>query len=158
MTILGVGTDVVDIPSFVEQLRLPGSYLKEVFTARERRRAKQRAATYVSAETSAETEDAGADRHLAAVWAIKEAFIKAWSGALSGQVPPLGRDQVAWSEIEVKHDVWGRPSIRLSGSVYEWVKKTLGVHKVNAAESISLHTSASHDGDVACALVVLEAA
>lgn len=153
MTVIGVGTDVVDIPAFAEQLQIPGSQLKEVFTARERRRARQRAAEY--AEDASEV---SVDRHLAAVWAIKEAFIKAWSGALPGRVPPLGRDQVSWSEIEVKHDVWGRPSITLSGAIRDWVNKTLvsGPEPDDSPAEVALHASASHDGDVACALVVLE--
>jgi len=146
MTVLGVGTDVVDIPSFAEQLALPGSKLREVFTARERRRAKQRA-------SELEGEESAAPRHLAAVWAMKEAFVKAWSGAMAGGAPPLGRDEVSWPEIEVRHDAWGRPTISLRGRIREWVQRTLGVE---ATEDLSLHASASHDGDIACALVVLE--
>lgn len=138
MTILGVGTDVVDIPTFAEQLRLPGSQLREVFTSRERRRARQ----------SAEESEGDENQHLAAAWALKEAFIKAWSGALSGIAPPLGRDQVIWPEIEVRHDLWGRPSLALSGAIRDWVARTMG--------AVRMHASASHDGNVACALVVLE--
>lgn len=146
MAILGVGTDVVDVPSFTEQLELPGSRLREVFTARERRRAAQRAADL-------EGEADASPRHLAAIWALKEAFIKAWSGALVGVAPPLARDEVSWPDIEVRHDAWGRPSISLRGKVWEWVRNSLGV---NSPDDLSLHASASHDGDIACALVVLE--
>lgn len=146
MTVLGVGTDVVDVPSFAEQLLQPGSRLGEVFTARERRRANQRAVDLEGQESAAPT-------HLAATWALKEAFIKAWSGALNGIAPPLARDDVAWPEIEVRHDAWGRPSISLRGKIRDWVAKTLGVAET---EDLSLHASASHDGDIACALVVLE--
>lgn len=138
MKVLGVGTDVVDIPTFTEQLRLPGSQLREVFTSRERRRARQRA----------EEAEGDEHQHLAAAWALKEAFIKAWSGALSGVTPPLGRDQVSWPEIEVRHDLWGRPSLSLTGAVRDWVARSVG--------AVRLHVSASHDGDFACALVVLE--
>ncbi len=138
MTVLGVGTDVVDIPTFAQQLRLPGSHLREVFTARERRRARQRA----------EESESDENQHLAAAWALKEAFIKAWSGATADAEPPLERDQVSWPEIEVKHDLWGRPSLALTGAIRDWVSRTIG--------AVRLHASASHDGDVACALVVLE--
>lgn len=159
MSILGVGTDVVDIPTFAEQLNLPGSRLREVFTARERRRAKQRAAEYESAERT-EAEPAGENRHLAAVWAMKEAFIKAWSGALAGIAPPLSRDQVRWPEIEVRHDAWGRPRIALEGTVLDMVAKSLGLGQGDALpeSEVTWHASASHDGDFACALVVLEKA
>lgn len=148
MSVIGVGTDIVDIPAFGAQLALPGSSLKEVFTARERRRATRRAAE--SGETPDSESSAGAD-HLAAVWAIKEAFIKAWSGAMLGQEPPLGRDAVNWNEIEVHHDRWGRPALRLHGSVAAAVEDSLG-----ADRPVSFLTSASHDGTVACALVVAE--
>lgn len=151
MRILGVGTDVVDIPTFAEQLSLPGSQLRDVFTARERRRAEQRAAEY-----SGDGETGNENRHLAANWALKEAFIKAWSGALAGSEPPLVQDEVVWSEIEVKHDRWGRPQIMLSGSIRKWVSHTLDTDL--SGTDFSVHASASHDGAVACALVVLERA
>lgn len=172
MTVLGVGTDVVYIPTFSEQLGLPGSRLKEVFTAHERRRAKQRATEWESVENKFENIQ-GENRHLAAVWAMKEAFIKAWSGALSGIAPPLSNAEVKWPEIEVRHDLWGRPRIALSGAIRNWVAQTLGhsaaLEKVDSLavdvfdgvsadqlDQITWHVSASHDGDIACALVVLE--
>lgn len=148
MTILGVGTDVVDIPTFAEQLDLPGSKLRDVFTSKERRRAKQRAV-----DNGTEGTLGGESQHLAANWALKEAFIKAWSGALSGVAPPLTQDEVTWSEIEVRHDLWGRPRVVLSGAIREWVTRSLGAV---GDHEIALHASASHDVHVACALVVLE--
>ncbi|MFT0761773.1 holo-ACP synthase [Scrofimicrobium sp. R131] len=138
MTVIGIGTDIVDIPTFVEQLGLPGSRLAQAFTARERRRA----------ATRAEENGSGTGQHLAAVWALKEAFIKAWSGALFGSQPPLGRDAVKWTEIEIRHDGWGRPQVELHGEVAGAVSASVGSPTVLA--------SASHDGDVACALVVLD--
>ncbi len=148
MAVLGMGTDVVDIRAFSDQLALPGSKLLEVFTSRERRRADLRAAN--SGQDAAGLHD-GAAKHLAAVWALKEAFIKAWSGALYGQAPPLERDSVDWREIEVRHDRWGRPGIDLHGRIAQEVALT-----ISAAEGRQLLASASHDGDVACAIVLLQ--
>ncbi len=148
MTVLGVGTDIVDIPTFSAQLGLPGSRLVEVFTSRERRRATQRAAE--SGKNADAEEAVGSSQHLAAVWALKEAFIKAWSGALFGVEPPLGRDSVDFTEIEVRHDRWGRPSLDLYGNVADAVAATVG-----ASGPVQLLASASHDGDVACAVVLL---
>lgn len=146
MRVLGMGTDVVDIPTFSSQLGLPGSRLGEVFTSRERRRADRRA-TESGAEVTADPTRAA--QHLAAVWAVKEAFIKAWSGALYGQAPPLSRDGLDFSEIEVRHDRWGRPGIDVRGRVAEALSSSV-------TGPVRLLASASHDGEVACAVVILE--
>ncbi len=145
MSVLGMGTDVVDVPTFQSQLGLPGSRLAEVFTGQERRRASRRA----NESGAAQAEDGSAgSQHLAAVWAVKEAFIKAWSASLYGTEPPLGRDAVDFSEIEVRHDRWGRPTISLRGELRSVLETSLHT-------PVKLLASASHDGDVACAVVVL---
>lgn len=149
MAVLGVGTDVVDIPTFTEQLTLPGSRLREVFTARERRRADERAAARSGEADSAE----GPGEHLAAVWALKEAFVKAWSGALYGAAPPLAPEDLRWTDIEVRHDRWGRPRLDIRGAAREAFAATV---PASGGTGRHLHASASHDGRVACALVVLE--
>jgi len=70
--VLSVGTDLVHIPGFSAQLEQPGSvFAQRAFTARERREARNR------------SEERGTNpaQHLAARWAAKESFIKAWSQA-----------------------------------------------------------------------------
>ena len=75
--VLGVGMDLVHIPGLAQQLSVPGTVLAQrSFTARELREAARRA----------EQRGAGVQgraEHLAARWAAKEAFIKAWSQALA---------------------------------------------------------------------------
>jgi holo-[acyl-carrier protein] synthase len=55
--------------------------------------------------------------HLAGKWAAKEAFIKAWSMALAPEAPPIVRDALDFSEIEVRKDKFGRPFLELHGEV-----------------------------------------
>lgn len=132
--IAGVGTDIVDVPAFRRQLGdTASSFVAATFTASERRACEGRA----SADPAI---------HLAARFAAKEAFIKAWSSAFFGSEPQLGT--VDLREIEVCNDPWGRPSLRLTGAV----KAALG-RRFGAART---HLSLSHDGPTAVAFVVLE--
>lgn len=125
--VAGVGVDLVDLPAFAQQLNQPGTRFAEVFTPGERRDACRGSA-----------EDAV---HLAARWAAKEAFIKAWSATVFGQ-PPLVGEQIHRS-VEVVLDAWRRPRLRLHGDV-----ERLAGH-------FESHLSLSHDGDAAIAYVVL---
>jgi len=127
VTILGVGVDLVHVPSFADQLERPGSRFDRVFTPGERGDAHDR--------------PAGPARHLAVRWAAKEAVIKAWSGWLYGE-PPVAGEHVHHL-IEVVTDAWGRPRMRLHGEV--------ATHLTGCALDVSL----SHDGDYATAYVVL---
>ena len=122
-----IGTDLVHIPTFATQLEQPGSTFSRVFTDRELR-------------TCAVKVDRVAS--LAARWAAKEAYIKAWSQCLYGQPPVIGVDGVDFSEIEVVQDAFSRPSIELHGEVLR-----LGL----SVASVSL----SHDGDYATATVLV---
>jgi len=128
--ILGVGVDLVHVPTFAEQLDVPGSRFTGVFTPGERSDV---------AERSADGGDAA--RHWAVRWAAKEAVVKAWSTALFGQPAVMG-DEV-FGLIETVTDAWGRPRIRLHGEVAR--------HLANCSVDVSL----SHDGDHAIAYVVL---
>ncbi|MEH3033298.1 MAG: holo-ACP synthase [Aeromicrobium erythreum] len=132
MTVLGVGVDLVHVPSFVDQVEQPGSRMSGVFTPGERRDAQDRAPSLGGA---------GPARHLAARWAAKEAVVKAWSDALHGSPPVLGEH--VHHLVELVQDAWGRPRIRLHGAVAEH----LAGHE--------LRVSLSHDGDYAIAYVVL---
>lgn len=127
MGVVGVGVDLVHVPSFGEQLAQPGSRFELAFTPGERGDARDRPSDPV--------------RHFAARWAAKEAVIKAWSASLYGQ-PPVMTENVHHL-IEVVCDAWGRPRIDLHGEV--------AAHLAGYAIEVSL----SHDGDYATAYVVL---
>ncbi len=125
--VVGVGVDLVHVPSFAAQLAQPGSRFASVFTPGER----------------SDVHDRPSDpaQHLAARWAAKEAVIKAWSASIHGH-PPLV-DEHVHHLIEVVTDAWNRPRIRLHGEVAQH----LGAH--------AIELSLSHDADHATAFVVL---
>lgn len=129
--ILGIGTDLVQIDGFRRQLADRASrFLDGVFTPGERRDAELRP-----------TDDVA--RHLAARYAAKEAFVKAWSGSRHGRPPRLST--IDLGQIEVRCDAWGRPTIALAAPLADHVGPVV------------IHTSLSHDGAYATATVVLEA-
>ena len=149
-TVLTVGTDLVHVPGFSAQLDQPGTvFAQRTFTAREFREARRRSQERGSSPA----------QHLAARWAAKEAFIKAWSQAHvlrarsrgTSTSPVILTEDVDWREIEVVTDRWGRPSLRLSGTVAHAVERSLG-------EEVSTPgcwpVSMSHDGDYAAAIVL----
>jgi holo-[acyl-carrier protein] synthase len=122
-----IGVDLVDVPAFAEQLSDAASgFAEHTFTAGEQRIAK------------------GDARRLAARFAAKEAFIKAWSGSRRGQPPLLA--QLDLRHIEVVDDGYGRPGLRLHGPV------------ADAVGAVVTHLSLSHDGHAAIAFVILERA
>lgn len=125
MPVIGIGTDLVHVPSFAEQLALPGTGFAGVFTAGERRDAADRPAS------------------LAARWAAKEAFVKAWSASLHGTAPVMGDEALA--QVEVVRDAWDRPRLRVFGEVARHLA------------GVEAHVSLSHDADYASAYVVLSA-
>lgn len=138
--ILGMGHDVVDCVEFREQLDLPGSRFDNLFSSREKAQCRARAS---------ESHDDYVN-HLAARWAGKEAFLKAWSHALAPQAAmPYTVDNFPWALIEILSDAAHRPSIFLPPSVSEKLCETLGL-------CAKIHLSLSHDGGVASAVVILE--
>lgn len=131
--IIGVGLDVVDLDAFRAQLADPASaFVGGTFTAGEQADARARA----SGDPS---------RHLAARYAAKEAFLKAWSGPRFGAPPVVRRLDLL--EIEVISDVWGRPALRVGG---------VAAADLDALGPWRAHLSLTHDGPVAVACVVLE--
>lgn len=130
MTIVGIGVDLVHVPSFADQIDRPGTVFESAFLPGERSDARSHAS--------------GAARHLAARWAAKEAVIKAWSGSMFGSAPVM--DEHVHHLIELVTDAWGRPRIRLHGEV----AKHLDGH--------TCEVSLSHDGDYAIAYVILRSA
>ena len=129
MTVRGLGLDLVDVEGFAQQLADPASgFVDGTFTA-------------------AEQHDAAPDRirGLAARFAAKEAFIKAWSSSRHGRPPALRR--VDLREVEVRRDAYGRPSVSLHGEVAAAV-----------GDDLAVRVSLSHDGGVATAVVMLSGA
>lgn len=138
-----VGIDLVHIPEFAEQFALPGSQFAapgKVFTSRELRRASLRA------------QEMGDDPavHLAAVWALKEAALKAWSSALDARALPqvFTRDQVPWAQFTVHHSPAGAPSLTLVGGSAQALRHSFGA-------DATWQVSVSHDGDYATAIALL---
>ena len=129
--IAGVGVDVVAVSGFRDQLELDATTFTEVFTP---------------AERDLRATGSGDAEHLAARWAAKEAFVKAWAGSRHGRPPQL--QSVEMRDIEVVCDAWGRPALRLHGEVDEEFSR--------AVPDASVHLSISHDGDVAIAYVVID--
>lgn len=129
--VLGVGVDLVHVPSFEQQLELAGSRFADVFTPGERRDAADRAAGH----------GGGPGRHLAVRWAAKEALVKAWSTSLFDEPPVMGDE--ALRQVEVVCDAWGRPRLRLLGAV------------ATHLPDVEAHLSLTHDADHALAYVLL---
>ena len=129
--VLGVGVDLVHVPSFAAQLAVTGTRFGEAFTPGERSDAADRADPSAS---------------LAARWAAKEAVVKAWSAALFGSPPVL--PEAVHRRIEVVSDAWNRPAVRLLGDVATAAASSLG-------PDLTWHLSLSHDHDYATAYVTL---
>lgn len=127
MTVIGVGIDLVHVPSFEEQMEQPGTGMDVVFTPGER--------------SDVNSKGTRPGPHFAARWAAKEAVIKAWSSSIFGEPPVM--DEQIHHLIEVVTDAWGRPRIKLHSEV---AKRLVDV---------DFQLSLSHDGDYATAYVVM---
>ena len=140
--IIGVGVDLVGIESFAQQLDSPGTVYARAFTGQERRTAKNRANTSGSV--------AG---HLAARWAAKEAFIKAWSAALIGTRPrsPKKRSTGHRSKLFL---TGGRPTLTIHEPLAAAVKRSLAERYGRG--STTWHISMSHDGGMAMATAIAD--
>lgn len=141
MTTLAVGLDIVTTTTFAHQLADPASgFVDATFTALEQR----------AAQPSGEIRT----QRLAARFAAKEAFVKAWSGARAGREPQLA--SVDLREIEILDDGYGRPSLRLHGAVAAALDALAA--ELSAGAALRAHLSLSHDPPTAAAVVVLELA
>ncbi|WP_083563139.1 holo-ACP synthase [Boudabousia liubingyangii] len=130
--VLGAGIDLVQVSTFRAQLVQPGSTFLRVFTDSERATAATRPAPHAS---------------LAARWAAKEAFIKAWSQALAPGPLALADSPELWPLVEVESDPMGRPSLRLHGMVRQAFERDF--------PQAQLLVSLTHEGDWASALVMI---
>jgi holo-[acyl-carrier protein] synthase len=104
MNILGIGTDVVEVLRIAQMIERPGElFIQRVYTPFE--------IDYCNARKAA-------TQHFAGRWAAKEAILKAlgtgWARGLS------------WTDMEVRNDEAGRPSVRLGGGAREVCEK-LGI-------------------------------
>ena len=153
--VLGLGMDLVHIPGLAEQLAVPGTvFAQRSFTTRELREAARRAEERGAGPR-------GKAEHLAARWAAKEAFIKAWSQALvavcrasgAGAAPVIPPQDLDWRQIELRTDRWGRPWLHLLGEVARGVEASLGQ---GSGEPQCWPVSLTHDADWAAAVVVFQ--
>lgn len=74
-------------------------------------------------------------RHVAKMWAIKEAVAKSFGTGI--------RDAVVWQNIIVDHDNLGKPTVTFSNELVEY------------ANGRVCHISVSHDGDNVIASAIL---
>ena len=140
MNTFGLGHDVVDVAAFAEQLGQPGSHMRALFSVREVRQAADRA----------RQKNDGEAVHLAAKWAGKEAFLKAWCDFLGGAPFPFTLDNFPWREIEILDDSRGVPHVSLSGDASPAFQTDyLGLIP-------DVRISLSHDGPVASAVVMIQ--
>ena len=140
MNTFGLGHDVVDVAAFAEQLGQPGSHMRALFSVREVRQA---------ADRTRQKND-GEAVHLAAKWAGKEAFLKAWCDFLESAPFPFTLDNFPWREIEILDDSRGVPHVSLSGDASP-------AFQTDYSGSIpDVHISLSHDGPVASAVVMIQ--
>ena len=151
---LGLGHDVVDVPAFAEQLGEPGSRMRNLFSARELWQTAPRARVKRDGEAG----------KLAARWAGKEAFLKAWCEAIScrakgdGDIAyPCTLDDFPWSRIEILDDSHGVPHVMLAPEGRRKLQQSLGLPVDGDDQSCEIHISISPDGAVASAVVTIEA-
>ena len=107
MNIIGIGTDVVEVLRIAHMIERHGElFMTRVYTPLE--------IDYCNARKSA-------TQHFAGRWAAKEAILKAlgtgWARGIS------------WTDMEVRNDAAGRPSVRLGGGAREVCEK-LGIGEV----------------------------
>lgn len=138
MNTCGLGHDVVDVAAFAEQLAEPGSRMRALFSVREVRQASDRA----------RQKNDGEAVHLAAKWAGKEAFLKAWCDYLGDAPYPFTLDNFPWPEIEILDDSRGVPHVSL-GKGTASVFQTDYANSAAGARCSSAYSPASDNGPYA---------
>ena len=135
---LGLGHDVVDVPAFAKQLNEPGTRMRNLFSMREMRQTAQRSQLKHDDEAV----------HLAARWAGKEAFLKAWCDYLGDAPYPFTLDNFPWPEIEILDDSRGVPHVSL-GKGTASVFQTDYANSAAGARYSSAYSPASDNGPYA---------
>ncbi|MEP6735186.1 MAG: holo-ACP synthase [Chryseolinea sp.] len=122
--IIGLGIDMIEVDRVQEKLDKHNGFREKIFSPSEIK--------FCDRQTNK-------SENYAARFAAKEAFLKA-----SGYGLQLGFEL---ADIEVIHDVLGKPSIKLAGHfVQEAVKNNWN----------KIHLSLSHLKSIACAVVIIE--
>jgi len=122
--IAGIGTDIIEVDRIKKQLSEQSGLKEDLFTSCE--------IDYCESKINKA-------QHYAARFAAKEAFLKALgSGLING---------MRFTDIEIRNDEAGKPSIQLYGKVLEYF------HQLNIS---SIHLSISHIGSIANAIVLTE--
>ena len=122
--IIASGCDLIEIARIAKAAEKE-NFLLRIFTATERKYA-------------AEKKGLRAAASLAAAFAAKEATAKALG---------VGFGRISWQDIEIRHDLAGKPLVFLSGRACE-IAAELKVKKI--------HLTISHSKDNAMAIVILE--
>lgn len=123
MRVVGVGTDLVDVQRFTHLLDRGGTRFLDRW--------------FLPTEVDALLSRSEPSRHTAALFAAKEAVLKAL------RVPDTG--PVRWREIEIIRDTDGRPGVTLHGSIRA---------VADAAQVTRFHVALADSGRVATATVV----
>ncbi len=112
MQIIGLGTDIVEIPRIASMLERHGdSFLSRTYSPEE--------IEYCASKKNAA-------QHFAGRWAAKEAVMKSFgTGFVKG---------IHWTEIEVVAQPSGRPVIRLSAATAEFAAR-MGISKIHLSIS-----------------------
>ena len=122
--IIGLGTDIIDVHRIENQVKKGKAYIDKIFTPNE--------IAYCESK-------ARKAQHYAARFAAKEAFLKAigtgWRGG------------IAFNEVEIMNDEYGKPVITLHG------KAKTTIQKICIKQ---MCVSLSHVKDMAIAIVIIE--
>ena len=128
MTIIGIGTDIVEVLRIAQMIERHGElFLNRVYTPRE--------IEYCSARRAA-------TQHYAGRWAAKEAILKAFgTGWARG---------IQWRDMEIRNDGAGKPTVALGGGARD-ICEQLGIGDM----MISISHCRSHATAFAVALSAL---
>ncbi len=120
----GIGVDIIEVDRLKQTLdRYGENFLQKVFTPTELNYSRSKVDVH---------------HHLAARFAAKEAFSKAFATGWSGPF--------RWRDVEVSNDLLGKPSITVHGEM----RKQLGDSQI--------HVSISHSDRAVVAVVLIEKA
>ena len=122
--IIGIGIDLVECDRFLDWSAFKKS---RIFTKKELE--------------YADNDNANAERHLANFWAAREACLKAIGTG-------FGED-IAFSDVSVVHDEFGRPEILLTGGARARLKEIAG-------GTARVHLSITDQNEYSAAMVVIE--
>jgi holo-[acyl-carrier protein] synthase len=101
MNILGIGTDIVECVRIRAMIERHGEhFLQRVYTDSE--------ISYCQSKKFA-------TEHFAGRWAAKEAIFKCFGTGW--------RKGMLWTEMEIRHDQFGKPSVHVGGTVKEFMQE-----------------------------------